>query len=69
MGKDSLQVENPAQRGAQKVKNSVIYNIPQLIILSLGGLIPTLIRTEFYTREETEKIIQEYWAEKEEELI
>lgn len=54
---------------AQKVKNSVIYNIPQSITLELDGLIPTLIRAHFYTREETEKIIQEYWAEKEEGLI
>ena len=43
---------------AQKVKNSVIYNIPQLIILSLDALIPSLIRTEFYTREETEKLFK-----------
>jgi len=54
---------------AQRVKNSVINNIPQVLNLEIDIEIPTLIRADFYSRQETEKIIQEYWGEREESLI
>lgn len=52
-----------------RVKDSVIFNIPQVINLNIQGAIPSLIRADFYTHDETEKIIQEYWADKEGGLI
>jgi hypothetical protein len=54
---------------AQSVKNSVIYNIPQAINLDIQGQIPTLIRADFYTPAETDRIIQEYWADREGGII
>jgi hypothetical protein len=54
---------------AQRVKDSVIYNIPEVINLNLQGPIPSLIRTVFYTPDETDRIIQEYWANREGGLI
>lgn len=54
---------------AQRVKNSVVYNIPQVINLNVQGLIPSLIRADFYTPDETDRIIQEYWADREGGLI
>lgn len=54
---------------AQSVKNSVIYNIPQAINLDIQGPIPSLIRADFYSPDETDRIIQEYWADREGGLI
>lgn len=54
---------------AQSIKNSVILNIPQTINLDITGQIPTLIRADFYSREETDRIIQEYCGDNEEEII
>lgn len=54
---------------ANQVKNSVIHSIPRTVTLELDGLIPGLIRANFISNEDTEKIIQEYWAEKEEGLL
>jgi hypothetical protein len=54
---------------AQKVKDSVIYNIPQAINLNIGDPIPTLIRADFFSPDETDRIIEEYWADREGGLI
>lgn len=54
---------------AQKLKNSVINNIPNEISLELDNLVHTLIRADFYSIDNTDKIIQEYWTEKEQTLI
>ncbi len=50
---------------AKNVKNSVIYDLPTILNLNLLGGIPTLNREPFMRISEAEKVIAEYWKDRE----